>query len=209
MGAVKEPVRRRSSGRPRSESSRVSILDAAYGLLKKMPVGAISTVEIARKAGVSTATMYRWWPTKEALLLDAFLYKTEDAIVLKKEGPPLELLRRYVLQVGRSFTGESGIVAARLLAAIQDSAALRKEFLERVYSPRDKEFRATVKRAIQMGQLAADTEVKVFLETIFGPLILRLVLRHERIDRAYVISVFDRVVAGAKARNSPREATKA
>lgn len=189
--------------------SRVSILDAAYGLLKKMPVVAISTVEIARKAGVSTATMYRWWPTKEALLLDAFLHKTEDAIVLKKEGPPLERLRRYVLQVGSAFTGESGIVAARLLTAIQDSAALRKEFLERVYSPRDKEFRATVKEAIKKGQLPAGTEVSVFLEAIFGPLMLRLLLRHKRIDREYVISVFDRVVSGARTPNSPHKAAKA
>jgi AcrR family transcriptional regulator len=48
--------------------SRVSILDAAYSFLRTRPVSAISTIHIARKAGVSTATVYRWWPTKEALL---------------------------------------------------------------------------------------------------------------------------------------------
>lgn len=195
MKAAKKTAPSRTLGRPRSESSRVALLKAAYGFVKARPVGSISTVEIARKAGVSTATIYRWWPNKEALLLDAFLYKTDSAPLLKAKGSPLGSLREYVLQVGRSFTGESGIVAARLLAAIQDNATLRKEFLERVYSPRDKEFRAMVRAAIRQRQLPASVNVNVFLETIFGPLLLRLLLRQEPIDRDYVLTVFKQVVA--------------
>jgi AcrR family transcriptional regulator len=208
MGPVEEIQRKRSSGRPRSEASRVSILDAAYGFLKSMPISSISTVQIARKAGVSTATMYRWWPTKEALLLDAFLHKTDRELVLKVKGPPLERLKEYVLQVGRFFTGESGIVVARLLTAIQDNPVLRKEFLERVYSPRDKEFRSIVKEAIKRRQLPADIEVGVFLETIIGPLLIRLLMRHEQIDETFVISVFNRVVAGAMAQNCAGTASR-
>ena len=195
MKAAQKAVRSRPQGRPRSESSRVALLKAAYGLVKARPVGSISTVEIARRAGVSTATIYRWWPNKEALLLDAFLSRTDSELALRREGAPLENLREYVLQVGRSFTGESGIVAARLLAAIQDNATLRKEFLERVYSPRDKEFRAMVKAAIRERQLPAAIDVNLFLETIFGPLLLRLLLRQEPIDRAYALTVFKQVVA--------------
>jgi AcrR family transcriptional regulator len=173
-----------------------------------MPISSISTVQIARKAGVSTATMYRWWPTKEALLLDAFLHKTDRELVLKVKGPPLERLKEYVLQVGRFFTGESGIVVARLLTAIQDNPVLRKEFLERVYSPRDKEFRSIVKEAIKRRQLPADIEVGVFLETIIGPLLIRLLMRHEQIDETFVISVFNRVVAGAMAQNCAGTASR-
>jgi AcrR family transcriptional regulator len=189
----------RSAGRPRSEASRASILDTAYRFLCDKPVSLISTVHIARKAGVSSATVYRWWPTKEALLLDAFLHKADHELVLKSEGSPLERLKEYVLQVGRFFTGENGTVVARLLTAIQDNAALRKEFLERVYSPRDKEIRALVKEAIRLHQLPAAMEVTVFLDTIVGPLLARLLIRHERIDEAFVSSVFDWVVAGSAA----------
>jgi hypothetical protein len=146
--------------------------------------------------------VYRWWATKEALLLDAFLHKTNHELVLKTKGPPLERLKEYVLQVGRFFTGKNGIVVARLLTAIQDNPILHKEFLERVYSPRDKEFRAIVRDAIRMRQLPADTEVSVFLETIMGPLLTRLLIRHEQIDEAFVLSVFDRVVAGTTARQA-------
>lgn len=191
---------KRSAGRPRSEVSRIAILDTTYSFLKSKPIAAISTLQIARKAGVSTATVYRWWSTKEALLLDAFLHTVNHEVVLSQVGSPLERLKAYVLKVGRFFTGENGIVVARVLTAIQDNAVLRKEFMEMVYSPRDKEFRATVKEAIKKRQLPADTDVSVFLETIVGPLLTRLLIRHERIDEHYVLSVFDRIVAGATAR---------
>jgi AcrR family transcriptional regulator len=192
---------KRSAGRPRSEASRLSILDAAYSFLESMPISSISTLHIARKAGVSTATVYRWWTTKEALLLDAFLHKTGREIVLRTEGPPLERLKEYVLQVGRFFTGKNGIVVARLLTAIQENPVLHKEFLKRVYSPRDKEFRTIVSEAIKMRQLPADTEPIAFLEAIIGPLLTRLLIRHERINESFVISIFDRVVAGSTARH--------
>ena len=202
------PELRRSAGRPRSEASRVSILDAAYSSLQSGPVSSISTVHIARKAGVSTATVYRWWTTKEALLLDAFLHKTDHELVLAAGGSPLERLKEYVLQVGRFFTGENGIVVARLLTAIQDNPILHKEFLERVFTPRDREFRALVKEAIKKRQLPADIEVGVFLETIVGPLLTRLLIRHERIDEPFVISVFNRVVASATAQQAAGAAGK-
>ena len=187
---------KRAVGRPRSESSRASILEAAYGFLRSSPIAAISTVQIAHKAGVSTATVYRWWATKEALLLDAFLLATDHELVLRSEGAPLDRLKEYVLQVGRFFTGENGIVVARLLTAIQDNAILRKEFLERVCSPRDREIRALVNEAVEERQLPTGMEVGAFLDTIFGPLLTRLLIRHEKIDEAFVAAVFDRVVAG-------------
>ncbi len=136
------------------------------------------------------------------MLLDAFLHKANHELVLKTEGSPLVRLKEYVLQVGRFFTGENGIVVAWLLTAIQDNAVLRKEFMERVYSPRDTEFRAIVKEAIRKRQLPADTDVSMFLDTVVGPLFTRLLIRHEQIDEAFVVSVFDRVVAGAIAQDA-------
>jgi AcrR family transcriptional regulator len=202
-----ESPTKRPAGRPRSEASRTSILDSAYSFLRAKPVSAISTVHIARNAGVSTATVYRWWPTKEALLLDALLHTADHEVVLQKEGAPLERLKEYVLQVGRFFIGENGIVVARLLTAIQDNAILRKEFLERVCSPRDQEIRAVVREAIQSRQLPLGTEVSIFLDTIIGPLLTRLLIRHEQIDEEFVISVFDRVVAGTIAQKATGKST--
>lgn len=200
---------KRPAGRPRSESSRISILEAAYRFLHDLPVASISPLHIARKAGVSTATVYRWWPTKEALLLDAFLNKVDRTLVLESEGAPLERLKKYTLQLGRFFTGENGIVTARLLTAIQDNPLLRKEFLARVYLPRDQEVRAVVKEAIHLRQLPAAMEMSTFLDSIIGPLLARLLLHHEQIDEAFVISVFDRVVAGTLAQGTAENSRQA
>lgn len=194
-----EPTPVRSVGRPRSEASRASILDAAYSFLRRFPVSGISTIHIAREAGVSSATVYRWWSTKEELLLDAFLHTADHELVLRCEGPPLERIREYALQVGRFFTGENGIVVARLLTAIQDNPSLRKQFLKRVYFPRDKEIRAIVDEAIKRGDLPADLKISVFLDSIIGPLLARLLIRHERIDESFVADVFEQVLAGTRA----------
>jgi AcrR family transcriptional regulator len=204
VSAQPSPNPARRAGRPRSEESRASILDAAYKSLRRTPVSEISTVHIARQAGVSTATVYRWWSTKEALLLDAFLHTVEHQVVFQREGLPLERLKEYILQVGRFFTGANGVVTARLLTAIQDNSILRNDFLKRVYSPREKELRATVKEAIKRGDLPPELKINLFLDSIVGPLLARLLFRHERIDESYVVAVFDQVVAATRAQRPAR-----
>jgi AcrR family transcriptional regulator len=172
-------------------------------MLKRGPLPSISASDIAREAGVSTATLYRWWDTKEALLLDAFLHRTANEIVLAAQGSPLERLKDYVLQMARLLMGENGIVVARVLAAILDNPVLRNEFQQRFFSPRSQETRAVVKEAIRKGQLPAGTDVNDFLDSVIGPMLGRLFVRYERINEQFAISVFDRVVAGTKA-SSPR-----
>jgi AcrR family transcriptional regulator len=196
-----KPVR--SAGRPRSEASSTSILETAFRFLQRHPVSEISMIHIAREAGVSTATVYRWWPTKEALLLEAFLYSLKRDVVLEHTGSPLKSLKAYILDTGVLFSGENGIVVARLITAIQDNPTLRKEFLKRIYSPHDKEIRAVVKEAIERGDLPTDLDIATFLDSIFGPLVVRLLLRNQRIDSAFVASVFDNVVAGARVQRTP------
>lgn len=200
LGVEPELKPTRSAGRPRSAASRASILDTAYSFLQRLPVAAISTIHIAREAGVSTATVYRWWSTKEALLLDAFLHTADQEMVLKSEGAPLERFKEYILQVGRFFTGDNGIVVARLIGAIQDNATLREQFLERVSLPREEEIRGIVNEAIKRGDLPADLKITVFLDSIIGPLLARLLFHHERIDESFVSDVFEQVLAGTAAR---------
>src|SRR6202142_4666186 len=62
-------------GRPRSEKARDAILAAAAELLLARGLGAVSMDAVAEQAGVSKATIYRWWPTKETLALDALYHE--------------------------------------------------------------------------------------------------------------------------------------
>src|SRR3981081_2398560 len=69
-------------GRPRSEKAREAVLDAADDLLLGHGLGEVSMDAVSQRAGVSKATIYRWWPTKEMLALDT-LYHEWDT-----EAPP-------------------------------------------------------------------------------------------------------------------------
>ena len=73
-------------GRPRSERARKAILEAAAELLLARGLSAVSMDAVAERAGVSKATIYRWWATKETLALDA-LY-TEWAAARRRRGTP-------------------------------------------------------------------------------------------------------------------------
>ena len=188
-----------SSGRPRSESSRVALLETAYTLMAGRPIHAISTQEIASKAGVSTATVYRWWPSKEALLLDAFLHVKKQHIPMREEGRPLERFREHIIEVARFMEGKEGRVAARLLAAIQDNDGLRKAFVEQLYLPQSKELLAVVQEAVHAGDLPTDTDAGLLIDTIFGTILVRLMIRHELVKRADIERAFDFAVAGAMA----------
>jgi AcrR family transcriptional regulator len=194
-----EPDCKRQAGRPRSEVARKAILDSAFSFLEEKPVADISTIHIAQKAGVSTATVYRWWSTKEALLLEALLFHCGNEVVLAEEGQSLDRLLNYVLQVGRSFMGKNGKVMARILTAIQDNETLRQEFIDQLYAPRNREIRAVVELAVEEGTLPRSLEIQVFKDSIFGPLLVRLLISHEPIDEAYVTAIFNQAVAGSRA----------
>jgi AcrR family transcriptional regulator len=62
-------------GRPRSEESKAAILDATWELLKTTCLRNLSIEAIARESGVGKTTIYRWWPNKAAVVMDAFLEK--------------------------------------------------------------------------------------------------------------------------------------
>lgn len=66
-------------GRPRSEKTKQAILSAAYELLLENSFGAVTVEKIAERAGVSKATIYKWWPNKAAVVIDAFF----DAAVVR------------------------------------------------------------------------------------------------------------------------------
>ena len=89
----------RLRGRPRSETARTAILDAAAELLLTHGLPAVSMDAVAQRAGVSKATIYRWWPTKETLALDALYTEWAAARPAPRDtgslrGDLLSLLRR-------------------------------------------------------------------------------------------------------------------
>src|ERR1700755_1219541 len=127
----KTKVAPRPRGRPRSEQARQEILEAGYKLLRDKGFSAVSSHEIARAAGVSSATLYRWWKSKEEILFDACFAHMRLILAIPESGSGLTRLRRYVLRASEFLASEEGTVMARVLTGIREDQRLRWMFLER------------------------------------------------------------------------------
>jgi AcrR family transcriptional regulator len=195
-GEAAETAPRR--GRPRSEKARVAILEAAAELLLVQGLSAVSMDAIAERAGVSKATIYRWWPTKESLALDALFSEWAAARPPARDtgslrGDLLSLLRPWAaLASSRPY----GRVIAGLITEAQMDPAFAVEYRTRFVEPRRAQGREVFRRAIERGEIPADTKIEVALDMLYGPLYHRLLHGHAPLDDRFVRDVVDATLDG-------------
>lgn len=132
--------------------------------------------EIATAAGVSTATLYRWWENKHAILLDAYLERTRDLLPSQDGLTPIERLREYTKRIAAFLKSPNGRVFLRLLMAIQEDSALYAAFYERVFRPRHAEGCAAVQAAIDAGDLPETIDPELVIRLLIGPQVLGALL---------------------------------
>ena len=185
-------------GRPRSERARKAILEAAAELLLARGLSAVSMDAVAERAGVSKATIYRWWPTKETLALDA-LYtewaaarsQTRDTGSLR--GDLLSMLRPWARLAGSRPYGR---VVAPLLTEAQTDPVFGAEYRQRFLEPRREQVREIFRRAIERGEIPAGTKVEVSLDLLYGSMYHRLLHGHAPLNDRFVRDVVDTVLNG-------------
>lgn len=184
-------------GRPRSEKARGAILEAAAELLLEKGLAAVSMDAVAARAGVSKATIYRWWPTKETLALDA-LYHEWAAVPSPRDtgslrGDLLSLLRPWARLASRRPYGRA---IAALLTEAQTDPTFAREYRTRFVEPRRDQARPILQRAIERGDLPATTNIELVLDLLYGPLYHRLLHGHAPLDDRFLRDLIDTVLAG-------------
>jgi AcrR family transcriptional regulator len=192
-------------GRPRSQQAQQAILAAAGELLLARGLSAVSMDAVAERAGVSKATIYRWWPTKETLALDA-LYTEWDAVRPQPRdagslrGDLLALLRPWArLASSRPY----GRVLAALLAEAQTDPVFAAEYRQRVLEPRREQARALFARAVERGEISVTTKTDVALDLIFGAVYHRLLHGHAPLNDRFVRDVVDTALGGIQPSSDP------
>ena len=198
----------RPRGRPRSEKARTAILAAAIDLLLEQGLHAMSMDDVAQRAGVSKATIYRWWPSKELLALDAlataWATPTPDAQrnTGSLRGDLLAGLRAWMRQLKQKPYGR---VIAGLVAEAQTDPDFAKLYREHFVQPRRANTRQLLLRAIDRGEIPADTNLDVTLDLIYGPIYHRLLHGHAPLTDRFAQQVIDTVITGITPnRNQPR-----
>jgi len=184
-------------GRPRSETAHKAILEAAAELLLTRGLGAVSMDTVAERAGVSKATIYRWWPTKESLALDALYHEWASVPPARNTGSLrddlLSLLRPWARLAGSRPYGR---VIAALLTEAQTNPEFAAEYRARFVEPRRDQGRAIFRRAIERDEIPADTKTEVALDLLYGPLYHRLLHGHAPLDDRFVRDVIDTALDG-------------
>ena len=166
----------RPAGRPRSEASRAAILDAAYWQALQHGYGAVSAEAIAKAAGAGKQTLYRWWPSKGRIVLEAFLAKERARIDRPREAAIQagDLARFLVAECANAKSLNA--VLGPLVAEAQSDPDLLAALRDEVFEPRAAALRAIIGRRI------ADPET---VETLVGAIdgaIWRRVLLGEALD---------------------------
>jgi AcrR family transcriptional regulator len=185
-------------GRPRSEKARLAILEAAAELLLERGLPAVSMDAVAERAGVSKATIYRWWRTKETLALDALYNEWAAAQPPARStgslrGDLLALLRPWVrLASSRPY----GRVISALLTEAQMDPEFAAVYRSRFVEPRREQARAVFRRAIERGEIPANTKIEVALDLLYGPLYHRLLHGHAPLNDRFVRDIVDTALAG-------------
>ena len=197
--APTDPARR---GRPRSEAaeSHAAILDAVHALLQETSVRDLTMEAIARRAKVGKPTLYKWWPSKAALVFATFHDRIAGSPLVPPDGKVEDVIRIKMRNLVRAFNGLFGKVMADLIAEGQGDADLLRELWDRHMDERRSATIADVERAVASGEFAAGTNAALLVDAIVSPIFFHLLVRHQPLTEAFADALVSQVLAGARPR---------
>src|SRR4051794_4793391 len=200
--SVQEPADqdRKAPGRPRNAQADRAIIQAVFDLLSSgQSADALSIEAVAAKAGVGKATIYRRWPNKEALLVDAVA--TMKGPLPEPAGESVrDDLVLLIAAMRNKRMEDYGKITACLLPEIAKSPEMRRIY-QGVTEPRRDVMRGVLRRGIATGELRADLDVELTLLMLSGPTIAQNVMswNPKVTDDSFAEALVDAVLRGAAA----------
>jgi AcrR family transcriptional regulator len=182
------------TGRRRNEAARRAILDAALRLLADADGAPVTVETIARKAGVGKQTLYRWWPSKGAVLLDALTDRAGQDVPAPDTGSLRDDLRAVV---AATFEGASAPPTAPALRTLAREAArdphladLMREFT----GARRAALREVLERGRERGELPEGRDLDLMVDQVYGVFWYRFLLGHAPLDERTATDLADSLV---------------
>jgi AcrR family transcriptional regulator len=199
--APKNELQARPPGRPRSERAHRAILQAANDLLETEGFAAVTVEAIAERAGVSKATVYRWWPNRAAVVMDGFLSIVSSEVPFPHTGRAREDIRIHMRRLAEAFSGKIGSTVAALIAEGQSDPELAEALRSRWLSVRRAEAREILELGIERGELREDLDPEVAVDVLYGPIYYRMLVGHAPLDDDFADALADHVFSGLGARD--------
>lgn len=195
--AMRPNTRSRRPGRPRSDKARQAILASTLELLEEVGFASLCIETIADRAGVSKATVYRWWKNKAEVVVEAFLSTVGSELLFDSGEPVQAALRNQMLRLAKIFNGSMGTVIASVIGAGQSQPEMLKAFRYGWIEPRRKDARRLIRQQMHRGNVRNDVSPDIILDLLYGAFYFRLLVRKGSIDKAFVESIADIVLSGS------------
>ena len=187
-------------GRPRSDRAHRAILKAALAEVSKTGFRALTVDAIAARANVGKMTIYRRWPNKAAVLMDAFLALIGPATEFPEAPTAVESIRRQLHLQAAFFRGKYGRIIKALLGEAQFDPELAEAFRNRWIKPRREGVRVVLRRAVAEGDLRADVNFETAIDLFYGPIYYRLQIGTGPINETFTDEVFASAMEGLRTR---------
>jgi AcrR family transcriptional regulator len=195
-----------TDGRRRNEIARKAILRAARELVDRRGFRRVTVEGIAERAGVGKATIYRWWPGKAAVVMDAVLEAAEPRIPFPDTGSAREDVRRQLASVIEFYTAtKTGHGIRALIAESQHDPSLAGSLRDRFIASRRTEAARVFERGIERGELRADLDVGVAIDALYGAVYYRLLVSHSPLDANYSDTLIGQVFPAFERRGNENQ----
>ena len=176
---ISEKNKEKNAGRPRSESSKRAILDATRRLLTHSSVQKLSIEAIARKASVGKTTIYRWWPNKAAVVMEAIFSQPAFHNVLPTPRSAAEGVRSQIDKLARQLSGKNGRTIAEIIGEAQPDAESLRLLIQSFLQERYNALSSYIEGGKQNGEFDPNIDTDSAIDIILGPLFFRLMSGQE------------------------------
>lgn len=192
-----EPRRR---GRPQAAAAIAHdrVIEAVYGFLQERPLRELTMDAVAKRAGVGKPTLYRWWPTRNALLMAM----VNERLVLDGDTPSAASaevkLRRRVERIVAQYSGTFGRIMAELIGEAQADLPFRQELFDRQIGLRRHKTIEEIEQGKANGEFRDDLDAGLLLDAVFGAIYYRLLLGSAPLDPEFGRLLVEQVLRGAR-----------
>jgi AcrR family transcriptional regulator len=187
-----------SGGRPRSPRIQSAILKAAVDLTLETGFKALSMDAIAGRAGVGRMTIYRRWPNKAAIIMDAFVERVDPNTLFLPGKNYEESIRMQMGAMAKAFRGKDGALLRALLAEAQFDPELANALRERWTMPRRRMAIAYFEEGQKKGFLRQDADPNAIIDLLYAPIYYRLQMGTGPISDAYIDEIFEHAMKGVR-----------
>lgn len=185
-------------GRPRSEVAHQSILRAALDEVVKYGFRSLTVDAIAAKAGVGKMTVYRRWPNKAAIVMEAFLTLIGPLTAFPEHKRAITSIKLQMRLQAQFFLGKYGHVIKALLGEAQFDAELAIAFRDQWIVPRREMTKKILKQAIEQGDIKGDSNLELIVDMLYAPIYYRLQIGSGAINEELMDQILQKVLIAFK-----------